>query len=273
MKADFSYFNYSQVNKTSIQRNTAFGHHRDFNKLAERLPILTSHYFRRGLVVYINNFEKFGDIINVFKNVFTNNIQKPVKMLIAGVANSEEPFSYLTSIKTIIKDKPIDDVLDLHIIDLQSKPDENKLYENSYIPCNIPEFAKDGFVYCPHPKYPSYNYRVTDELFDYLAKVYNDSSKSKWETRLQEEIINYPDNYFDIISANNILYYLENGENFQTYNNMCDKVNSGGYIITESDNYAFNYRNMNHFIHFKDGIYKRIKYNPIPNQVSELLQL
>jgi hypothetical protein len=237
--------------------------------LAERLPVLTSHYYRRGLVIYTNNFEKFGDIINVFRNVFTDKILKPVKMLIAGVANSEEPFSYLTAIKTMINDKPIGKLLDLHVIDLQSKPDEDKLYENSYIPCNIPEFAKDGFIYSPHPKYPKYNYRATDELFEYLFKTYNDSSK--WETRLQDEITNYPDNYFDIISANNILYYLENGEKFPTYNNMCDKINSGGYIITESDNYAFDYRNGDAFIRFQEGIYKRIKNNPNPSPRLELL--
>ena len=158
MKVSLFGSNYESVNKYSARNNIAFAHHPDFNRLSCKLPILTSHYFRRGLVIYTNNFAKFWDIINVFKNVFTDDIQKPVKMLIAGIANSEEPFSYLTSIKTIIKDKPISDVLNLHVIDLQSQPDEEKLYENSYITCNIPEFAKDGFVHLPHPKYPSYNY-------------------------------------------------------------------------------------------------------------------
>lgn len=257
MKITLPSVNYN-YNRRNPRCNNSFGHHPDFDILLKTKPVLTSDYFRRGITIKIGDYPNFRDIVNLFNSIFSKNI-KPIKMLIAGIANSEEPFSYLTTIKTIIKDKPIHDVLDLYIIDLQSKPDKDKLFKNSYLVDSTPPiFAKRGFVYSPHDIYPLYKYRVSDELFDYLNKTYNDSSKSKWETRLQEEITNYPENYFNIISTNNVLYYMEDYEAYDTYNQMCRKVNAGGYVITENDDYAFDNKNKHNFVRYRKGIYQKL---------------
>ena len=77
------------------------------------------------MIICTGDTGPFGKLTQIFESVFINKIRQPLKMLIAGIASSQEPFSYLTTIKTIIKDKPIENVLDLHIIDLQSKPDDD----------------------------------------------------------------------------------------------------------------------------------------------------
>ena len=42
-------------------------------------------------------------------------------MLIAGIGKSQEPFSYLSTLKSLFKNKKLTDILKLKTIDLQSK--------------------------------------------------------------------------------------------------------------------------------------------------------
>lgn len=235
----------------------AFGHHPDFTLRDPRGTITTSEWFRRGMVINTGDIGPFWNLVHIFEDVFTNTIQEPIRMLIAGIADSQEPFSYLTTIKTIIKNKPIKDVLDLHIIDLQSCPDGGTLLDNSTYNNIPPEFAKDGFVYSPHHKFFFSTYRVTSELLMYLLNTYKNPSKSKWETRLQDEITKYPDNYFKFISVNNLLYYIPDDEIMPTYNNMCKKTEIGGYTITEQNCYAKNSEHKDNFKFCADGIYQK----------------
>lgn len=246
---------YSYYNRPNYQTKyaPAFGHHPDFEAIVLKRPICYSEYFRRENTLSGPQF--FTDTLNVFRKVFTGN-NGPKKMLIAGIANSEEPFSYLSAIKQLNPNKPIEDVVDLYIIDLQSKPDRNKLFDDSYTMDYIPEFAKGSFVYNPHPKIACYDYRVSDELFNFLSETYNDPSKSRWESRLQEA--EYPEGYFDIISANNILYYIPEPLVIPTYDNLYKAVKSGGYIITEDNRYAENCENKHGLVCCTGGISKKL---------------
>ena len=237
--------------------NMSFGHHPDFNNIIKNLPLCASSYYRRGFVS-TEPSSSFVDILNVFKKVFSTEGIK--KLLIVGIAHSEEPFSYLSIIKPLKNDKPIEEFLDLHIIDLQSKPYKKDLFEDSYtIDECFPDYAKNSFVYDPkHAKWSFHKYRVKDELFNYLNKVYDDSSKSKWETRVQEGITTYPNEYFDVISINNVLYYLYENEIYPTVENIYKALKLNGYIITEDDMFFQESKISNKLERVDRGIFRKI---------------
>ncbi len=229
MKISLTAYNYSQINYPSTKQNITFGHHPELEvMLSKKWPVLTSSYFRRGSS-YIDSTRSFLEIVNIFHKVFKNTDEIP-KMLIVGIGNSEEPFSYLSTIKQLNKDKPVDDVSDFYIVDMQSKPKREDLYITSYCTEDyIPFYAKEGFVFDPHPKIPLYDYRVKDELFEFLCKTYDNPAKSKWETKIQDAINTYPENYFDIVSINNVLYYIKDYELAKdTFNQVCRTVKPSG---------------------------------------------
>ena len=252
MKVSLSNFNYNYARNPIAKNNLSFGHHPDFDNIKSKRPICYSYYFRRD---HISGIERgYYDLINVFRKVFTGD-DGPKKMLVAGIANSEEPLSYLATIKQLNPDKPIENVVDLHVIDLQSKPNEKKLYGDSYILAIIPSYAKDSFVYKPHPEYALFEYRVNDEIYDFISKAYNDPNKAKWESRLQEAT--YPEEYFDIISVNNVLYYMPESKVLPTFNNLFKALKPGGYIITEDDKYAKNCENCFYLTRVAPGIHQK----------------
>lgn len=259
MKISTLYPQYTYKQECNKQSMPKFGHHPDLLAMInDKSPVLTSRWFRRGYECFKPG-EYFPDVVKVFNNVFKE-IEKPIKMLIVGVANSEEPFSYLAVIKQIIKTKPIDDFLDLHIIDLQSKPDKYKLHKDSYYTMDyIPNYAKESFIYEPHPQEPSLNYRVNDELFEFLDKTYNDPTKSKWETRAQEAIRTYPANNFNIISINNVACYMKLADLQITADNIYRTLIPNGYIIDESGIYALTCKDADNFKHIDIGINRKIK--------------
>lgn len=225
------------INASNQRNRTTFTHHPDFDRLIKTEPLTASSYFRRGFASHEVS-DAFIDIVNTFKKVFSGNITVPKRVLIVGIADSQEPFSYLTSIRQIV-DRPIEEVLDLHTVDLQSAPSHKKLHEDSYTWCHmIPNYAKSGFVRSSDPKKMFYNYRVRDDLFKFLEHTYKNPEKSKWESRIQEVINDYPDNYFDIISMNNVVYYLPEADKFPTLNGIYRAMKKDGYYITEGNYYV-----------------------------------
>lgn len=260
MKISTLYSQYICNKEYKNQNIPKFGHHPDLElMLNERnSPVMVSRWFRRGYECFKPG-EYFPDVVKVFNNIFKET-EKQIKMLIVGVANSEEPFSYLSVIKQIIKNKKIEDSVDLHIIDLQSKPDRCKLYKDSYYTMDeIPNYAKESFIYDQCTKMSSFNYRIKDELFEFLYNTYNDTSKSKWETRAQEAIKKYPSNYFDIISINNVACYMKAADLQITGDNIYRTLIPNGYIIEESGIYAQTCKDADKFKHIDLGINRKIK--------------
>lgn len=250
---------YNCPQKCERQNKPAFGHHPDLvAMLNEKSPVLTSHWFRRGFNI-VEPGEDFPDVVEVFNKVL-DKIMSPIRMLIVGVANSEEPLSYLATIKQIIKNKPIKDAVDLYIIDLQSKPSGEKLYKDSYYTmAQIPDYAKGSFIYDPHNRIPKLNYRVNDELFEFLYKTYNNPAKSKWETRAQEAIKTYPDNFFNVISINNVVCYMKSNDIQTTSDNMYRTLVPKGYLVEELGLYAEICKNANNLECINQGIHRKIK--------------
>ena len=214
--------------------------HSDFYKISNHnLWLSASSYFRRGVVLGSN--EGFNDVIKIFSLLFNEKNDDKKSMLIVGIGHSQEPFSYLAVIKELIKNKKLDDVLTLQTVDLQTKPTRNILLNCSHYDEYInkkPEFAKTSFV-----KYAQFygdifagtGYRVNDEIFNYLYNTYNDANKSKWATRIQDEIKSYSDNFFDVLSINNVLGYIENDdEYYSTIKNLPRIIKPDGYLITDT---------------------------------------
>lgn len=223
--------NYNEVTKKA---------HPDFYEISQyNLSLRASSFFRRGVVLGETSY--FKDIIDVFSTLFNKNTNDKKSILIVGIGRSQEPFSYLASIKELIKDKKLKDVLNLQTVDLQAKPTKNILLSCTHYGGfwgKEPMFAKSSFV-----KYAQMygdtvlqtGFRVNDEIFDYLYKTYNNKSKSRWATRIQDDIKNYPDNSFDVLSMNNVLGYIEDDdEYYSTIKNMPRIVKPNGFIITDT---------------------------------------
>lgn len=223
--------NYNEVTKRA---------HPDFYEISQyNLSLRASSFFRRGVVLGETSY--FKDVVDVFSTLFNKNTNDKKSILIVGIGRSQEPFSYLASIKELIKDKKLKDVLNLQTVDLQAKPTKNILLSCTHYGGfwgKEPMFAKSSFI-----KYAQMygdtvlqtGFRVNDEIFDYLYKTYNNKSKSKWATRIQDDIKNYPDNSFDVLSMNNVLGYIEDDdEYYSTIKNMPRIVKPNGFIITDT---------------------------------------
>lgn len=242
------------------KKEPTFTAHPDFYKYNST----KSCYFRRGMVALAS--AGYNNIESLFCNIFPVK-GVPKNMLIIGIGHSQEPFSYLASIKGIAKDKPLKSQLNLNVVDLQSKPTTAELKDAAF--CDLfdyqeyPKYAKSSFVkdsysdwlgisnkpdvhdpmfiylnYVKKPKPKTYRDRVNDEIFDFVKESYNDPQKSKWDSRVQEVILGYPDDKFDIISANNVLPYIESDREFiQTLKNIKRVLKPNGYFITDPYEY------------------------------------
>jgi len=236
-------------------KNLKFTAHPDFYKFNST----QSCYFRRGVVALANN-KGYTDIENLFCKIFQSNLNKPKKMLIIGIGNSQEPFSYLASIKGIIQENPLNKNVDLYIVDLQSKPEYNKLRLDAFPSLfpyeTFPKYAGKSFIKdvkfpesesniknlspiyiytkIHKPLRPSNEYRVNDEILNFVNESYNNPEKSKWDSRIQDVIIDYSDNEFDIISANNVFGYLSDNDYAKTMRHIRRILKTmNGYFISD----------------------------------------
>ena len=248
--------NINTYNTNRKSQSPTFTAHPDFYKFNST----QSSYFRRGVVALPN--PKFVEIQRTFQMIFSEKPNEIKNMLIIGIGNSQETFSYLAAIKSILKNRPLNKNLDLYTVDLQSKPDDKKIrldafYDAFYDYDTKPKFAADSFI--KDRKFPKetptgidpvltllkkyfktqkekevLNYRVNDEILDFVKTAYNNPSKSKWDSRIQDVITTYPDDKFHITSANNILPYITpDGDILNTLKHIKRTLKPGGYFITE----------------------------------------
>ena len=242
----------------------SFTAHPDFYKFNST----QSSYFRRGVVSLVNN-RGYANIESVYKELFKTDGKKQI--LIIGIGNSQEPFSHLASIKGILGDKPLKEHVDLYTVDLQSKPKLNDLKIQAF--CDLynyerfPEYAEKGFVkdrfdnwmgikskeeflksnpieyYIYKYKHTqskpqSLRYRVNDEIFEFLRETYDNPQKSKWSSPVQEVIQDYSDKKFNVVSANNVLPYINSNDKIiQTIKHINRTLKPSGYFITDPYEY------------------------------------
>ena len=304
-----SYINYSAPGKATKLIST-FTAHPDFYKY----NCTASCYFRRGSIL-LSCAKGYEDIENLFCKIFQTNTNVPKNMLIAGIGSSQEPFSYLTSIKGILKDNLLKNNIDLYTVDLQSKPEHKTLKWNAIFYLqdyqSLPKYAKNSFfkdniddwLEIKHKKedmnhlkdyyhlyftyrdkwnellFKGYNVdnifkilkeqeiqknmhlRVNDEVFEFLENTYNNPEKSKWDYRIQDAIQTYPDEKFDIISANNIIpYIIFENEIAKTIKHIERTLKPNGYFITDPYDYPYHVKELNKYDNIKkinSGIYQK----------------
>ena len=273
------------------------------NKLLTNKPIFKAHpdfykfnstqscFFRRGATL-LANLKGYNDIETVLYNVFNQNKNKKKKILIIGIGDSQEVLSYLASIKGIIGDKPLNEAVDLYVVDLQSKPDHKKLVDCAF--CDLleyehfPKFAEKSFVRDSHSRLADlfenkkelspveefimnyyktraseYNhYRVNDEIFDFLEKTYNNPEKAKWDSRIQDAILDFNDNFFDITSGNNTIpYILPINDKVKTISHIKRTLIPNGHFITDPYEYPQDMKDLGVLDNLEKeflGIYRKI---------------
>lgn len=221
----------------------------DYLRLKSRCKnLLASCYFRRGQWYDFANKDLFKQVVDIFQKVFEET-KRPKGMLIVGVADSQEPFSYLAVINEIAKkqNKRLEDIIDLHTVDLQRKPWDIKIRKDSFFDAGCkPPFAESSFYYDRdwHGKSIMYHWRVKKHICDYLENTYNNPQKSKWDTRIQDVANSYNNESLDIISINNVLGYIDTAEaEILTLKQLIDKLKKGGFLITDPLNKDVLYRN------------------------------
>lgn len=259
-----SYHNNYPSRKT--KQTPAFTAHPDFYKFNST----QSCYFRHG--TYVVSTSRYKNIEKVYNKVLKLKDNSPKDILIVGIGNSQEPFSHMASAKSILKEKPLKDNVSLYTVDLQSKPDDTKLFDDSfYDGYNAPKYAKSSFEkYIPKKEkkeddpygqneldklvfkfIKSYNnmsdknepvqkekpcYKVKDEIFEFVKEAYNNPEKSKWDSRIQDVVKDYSDEKFYIISANNILPYIKDEkETVETIQHFKRALKPNGYLITDPE--------------------------------------
>lgn len=260
-----TYYPHSQTSRTNIQ-NLSFTNHQDYDDLRWKhgtditgdYIVNASSYFRRGRF-YGSPIDSYQEVVDTFKDVFKNK-KYPKRMLVVGIADFQEPYSYLASIKEIVGRKPLHKVLDLHIVDLKSKPynyevTQAAFFDNAY----PPKFARSSFE-----KDEIINaYKVKNEISKYLIDTYNNKQKSKWETRVQDASSKYPPESFDIISIHNVLPYIKSisgqYETELTLENLYQSLKPGGVLIADPyyEGYSVSSGVFDKMEEIYDGIYRK----------------
>lgn len=219
--------------------------------------VLVSNFFRRGFV-YNRQDSRFIDVINALKILFQKN-DKP-KILVAGLGKAQEPFSILAVIKDLVKDKPLQDALDLHCVDLQPKMPDEALDRYTYLNDAQPLFAQGSFDFDPCVHDPAKRYKIKPEIVEYLRAVFNNPQKTKWDTSIEEFATSSTSNAYDMVSVNNVFgYFKEKKLIGRTLNDICRSLKAGGILITDvsDDYYKTLFPNLAKFKNLAPGIWQK----------------
>ena len=256
------------ANKINVQ-NPSFTHHKDYDDMCWKHGVNpegeyvanASSYFRRGHY-YGSPIDSYQDVIDTFRQVFKDR-KYPKSMLVVGIADSQEPYSYLASIKEVVGWRPLNKTLDLHIVDLKSKPNDYEVYRSSFFDNDcVPRFARSSFVKDKNIE----SYKVNSEIYKYLTDTYDNEQKSKWETRIQDASSQYPPESFDIISIHNVLPYIKDRSGQEgidsTLENLYISLKPGGILIADPyhKEYSVSSEIFNIMEEIYDGIYRKIEY-------------
>ena len=134
-------------------------------------------------------------------------------------------------------------------------------------------FVPNGYLhiiitsYDRKPIFIENGYRVNNSIFNYLYHTYNNKQKALWAKRLQDEIVSYPTESFDVVSVNNVIDYINDDEEYyKTLKNLHRIIKPNGYIITDLeflDEYA-TVNDRNDFKQIGYGIFQKTNKSEVP---------
>jgi len=247
------------LNLNQQKQSVSFCARPEYQYLDEHHGVRTSCYFRRG-ANFGEQMSSFSDVVDAFKLVFSC-VKKP-KILIAGIGKGQELFSDLAVIKEL-KRKSLRSVIDLNCVDLQPKLAKDEFESATYLDDIVePKFAKECFEYVQKPTYSdSYHYKVKRDIVRYLKKVFNNKSKTKWDTKIEEFSATCPEKTYNMISVNNTLMYIEDvNEKKSTMENLAKMLKTGGILVTDvcDDIYKEMFSCLKDFKNLKPGIWQKL---------------
>jgi len=248
MKLSYNYYPYSPNKHGHVQ----FGV-RDYKAVQQENGILlnASQWFRKEGEFLTK--EDLQILKSAFKNVFDNK-PKP-SMLIIGVADLEEPFTYLSIFNEMKNHQPIESYLDLNCVDLKPKISDSKIDQISY----LTKYYDYGYFEDRYGEsFPwtsffgeissSKKYAILPKITEYLKKVLSDPKKAHWDTDVVDFALNETkkgkEGKYDIISCNFVLDYLKDvKEEKETAFNLVNILNSGGLLIARGPMFRFLIKN------------------------------
>lgn len=252
-------YSYNNLHQTK-QKNVSFCSRTKEDENVRRLSRIyinptRSYIFRR-------NSGQFEDVANAIKYIFREN-PKP-KILVVGVGKGEEPLSYLAVIKTLFKDKKLDDIVDLNCVDLLSKFSDSEMIENSFLPSSFlegpPEYAKNSFVWGPSLHSRMYSFRLEGKILKFAKKIFD--NKTLWNTKIEDYAAKAPNETYNLISMNNVLMYIEShDEKIKAMENISRMLKPNGILVTdgmdESNRELF--KCLENFINIAPGIWRKLR--------------
>lgn len=220
----------------------------EFKKLLEENSItgpLTSGFFRNEMG------RKYEDVIAALK--MSINSEQPTKMLIVGVGEAQEPFSYLAVLKDLQQDKSLDEIVDLNCVDIQPQMSNQELRQYACLEkAETPKFALKSFEQTNEGLY-----KVKENFIEYLQRTFNDKSKTHWNTSVNEYTANCPREKYNLISMNHVLMYIEDKSiKEKIINDVAKIMKPGGIFIT--DTLISEYEGLKNFKEIVAGIFQRL---------------
>lgn len=224
-------------NQTFIRKNLSQNKNLSFESdfgwkyMQHDYSLLSSQLFRRDYK-YGCHCPDYQDVIDSLDEIL--NEKQPIKMLVAGVAEGEEPISLLAVISELTGHKPIEETVDLNLTDFNPKP---KLKTEFW----KPDFATSSFEKNPKNDSCKLNeYILKPSIMNYLQEVYKDcdnkdpNARSKWNINIQDYSKEAPSEEYDVISYNNVACYINKDQDkIDVLKNFVRMLNVGGLLITD----------------------------------------
>lgn len=187
----------------------------------------------------------FENIIKVIKTVYQQN-KKP-KILMVGIGEGQELLSVLTVIKSICKNKKLEEATDITCVDILPKLNQDQFNKATKITRDVSFLPDDIKETIECKKDSSFKYPIdyfNTEVISNAESILNSSTKAKWNTRIQDfSAASQPDQY-DMILMNNVLMYIENSpEKLTLMQNLNKMIKAKGYLITDSLDDYYNREN------------------------------
>ena len=253
---------FTKTNNYRKSNNVSFCARPEFDIINNKAQNLrASSFFRRGLC-YGAQDAGFKDVVDAIKLILAT--EKKPKILVAGIGErAQEPLSILATIKSL-KNRPLKSVVELNCVDLQPKIPNGNLKECAFLDDikSPPMFAQDCFEYSKVPsENGAYHYKLKPDILKYLKKVFNNKSKTKWDTKIEEFSSVCPEKTYDMVSINNTMGYITDEKAAKSVmENIYRMLKTGGILITDAydDFYKRTFQCFQNYKRIAPGIWQKV---------------